>query len=153
MSASFDIIAMEILHGWLSTIINLAKILIPLMIIIELLTVYHVMEKLADKLQFLAKAMGMEKKCIFPLLVGITMGVTYGAGTLIEMNKETPVSNRDYALIGIFLFLCHSIIEATLLFWVVGANILIISVFRLLFAFVVTMIAARLPFFRNQSTE
>ncbi|MEG1931325.1 MAG: nucleoside recognition domain-containing protein, partial [Anaerovorax sp.] len=139
--------------GWFSTILSLAKILIPLMIIIEILRVYHIMERLADKLQFLAKSMGMEKQSIFPLLVGVTMGVTYGAGTLIEINKETPISKKDYTLIGIFLFLCHGIIETALIFGVAGANIFFITVFRLIFAFIVTVVASKLPFIQQLNND
>ncbi len=153
MSATFDVILKEIITGWFSTILNLSKILIPLMITIEILRVYHVMEKLADKMQFLAKAMGMEKQSIFPLLVGVTMGVTYGAGTLIEINKQTPISKKDYTLIGIFLFLCHGIIETAFIFSVAGANIFFITIVRLLFAFLVTLIAARMPFIKKLSDE
>lgn len=149
MSASFQVIAMEILNGWLGTIINLAKILIPLMIIIEILRVYRIMEKLANKMAFIGKIMGIEKQSIFPLLVGITMGVTYGAGSLIEINKETPISKKDYTLIGVFMFLCHGIIETALIFGIAGANVFFITVVRLIIAFVVTAVAARLPQIRN----
>lgn len=153
MTAGFDVIISEIFSGWISTIISLAKILIPLMIIIEILRVYHVMEWLSNKMQFMAKAMGMESQSIFPLLVGVTMGVTYGAGTLIEINKQTPISKKDYTLIGIFLFLCHGIIETAFIFGVAGANIFFITIVRLLFAFIVTAVAARLPFVKNLSEE
>ena len=88
MSASWDIILSEILRGSLSTVLNLLKVMVPLMIIIELLMVYQVIEKLAAKLEPLSKLMGMKKEAIFPLLVGVIMGVTYGAGTLMEINKK-----------------------------------------------------------------
>lgn len=145
MTVGFDVIILEILNGWVGTIISLSKILIPLMIIIEILRVYQIMEWLANKMQFLAKAMGMEKQSIFPLLVGVTMGVTYGAGTIIEINKESPISKKDLTLIGIFLFLCHGLIETALIFGIAGANIIFITVIRLIFAFLVTVLAARLP--------
>lgn len=153
MSATFDVIINEILTGWFGTVLNLAKILIPLMIVIELLRVYNIMEKLANKMSFLGKVMGMEKQSVFPLLVGVVMGVTYGAGTLIEINKETPISKKDYTLIGIFMFLCHGIIETALIFGVAGANVFFITIVRLLIAFVVTAIASRLPQIRNLAED
>lgn len=149
MSASADVIIAEIFFGCISMVINILKILIPLMVIVEILMVYNIMEKLADKLQFLASTMGMKKQSIFPLLVGVVMGVTYGAGTLMEINKLTPIPKKDYALIGIFMFLCHGIIETAFLFGVAGANILAITVGRLVIAFIVTVIAARLPLFKK----
>ncbi|MPN35727.1 hypothetical protein SDC9_183226 [bioreactor metagenome] len=91
----------------------------------------------------------MQKQSIFPLLVGVVMGVTNGAGTLIEINRKTPIPHRDYALIGIFMFLCHGIIETAFIFGVAGANIFAITFGRLLIAFFVTAAAARLPVFRR----
>ncbi len=145
MSASAETILHEIIFGGIATVINMLKILIPLMIIVEILMVYNVMEKVADKLQFLAGALGMQKQSIFPLLVGVVMGVTYGAGTLIEINRKTPIPKKDYALIGIFMFICHGIIETGFIFGVAGANILVITAGRLAIAFLVTAVAARLP--------
>lgn len=143
----------EMFFGSISTAFNMLKILIPLMIIVELLMVYNIMEKLANKMQFLAKSMGMKKESTFPLLVGVVMGVTYGAGTLIEINKQTPISKKDFALIGIFMFMCHGIIETAFIFAVAGADILFITLGRLIIAYLVTVIAARLPAFRRMEEE
>ena len=43
------------------------------------------------------------------------------------------------------------IIETGFLFYVAGANVLVVTLGRLLFAFLVTMLAARLPHFRNMT--
>ena len=153
MSATFTVIVQEIFFGCIATGLNMLKILIPLMIIVEILMVYNVMEKMADKLQFLAGALGLQKQSIFPLLVGVVMGVTYGAGTLIEINHRMPIPKKDFALIGIFMFLCHGIIETTFIFGVAGANVLAITAGRLAIAFAVTAAAARLPVFRRMKTE
>lgn len=153
MDAPMKEILQEMLFGSLSTALNMLKILIPLMIIVEILMVYNVMEKLANKLQFLAKTLGMKKQSIFPLLVGVVMGVTYGAGTLIEINRQTPIPKKDYALIGVFMFLCHGIIETAFIFAVAGANIFMITFGRLLIAYGVTVLAARLPYFRRMEEE
>ena len=153
MSASVGVMIHEIIFGGLSTALNMLKILIPLMIIVEMLLVYNVMEKVADKLQFLAGALGMEKQSIFPLLVGVVMGVTYGAGTLIEINRKTPIPKRDFALIGIFMFLCHGIIETAFIFGVAGANIAAVTVGRLAIAFIVTAAAARVPMIKRMKSD
>jgi len=153
MSASAGVIVQEIFFGGAATVLNMLKILIPLMIIVEILMVYNIMEKVADKLQFLAGALGLQKQSIFPLLVGVVMGVTYGAGTLIEINRKTPIPKKDYALIGVFMFICHGIIETGFIFGVAGASILVITVGRLAIAFAVTAAAARLPVFRKMKED
>jgi len=153
MSASADVILHEIFFGCISTALNMLKILIPLMIIVEILMVYNVMEKMADKLQFLAGALGLQKQSIFPLLVGVVMGVTYGAGTLIEINRKIPIPKKDFVLIGVFMFICHGIIETSFIFGVAGANVLAITVGRLVIAFLVTAAAARLPAIKRMKEE
>ncbi len=153
MSESWSFIFHEMLNGTLHTVFNLLKVLIPLMIIIELLITYNVLEKIAGRLEFLGKPMGITKNAMFPLVVGVIMGITYGAGTLIELNKQTPLSKRDFLLIGIFMVLCHGIIEAGILFGIVGANVFIVVVVRLMIAFVVTCFCARLPYFRHMKDE
>lgn len=153
MTASWNVIIEEIFHGSIMTILNLLKVLIPLMIIIELLMVYNVIEKVASKLEFLSKLMGIKKETLFPLLVGVVMGVTYGAGTLIEINKKTPISKKDLMLLGVFMYICHGIIETGLLFGVAGASIIVVTVVRFLLAFLVTIVLARTSYFKNMEGE
>lgn len=153
MSASWDVILSEILKGSFSTVLNLLKVMVPLMIIIELLMVYQVIEKLAGKLEPLSKLMGMKKEAIFPLLVGVIMGVTYGAGTLMEINKKTPISKRDFMLIGVFMYICHGIIETGLLFGVAGASVIVVTIGRLLIAFCVTVMLSKTAYFKKMDRE
>ena len=134
----------DILFGSIGIIISFLKVLIPLMIIVEILLAYKIIEWMSNKLEFISNTLTINKQSVFPLLVGIFMGITYGAGTLIEINNRTPIPKRDFILIGIFLFICHSLIEATLIFSVAGANIWVVSLGRLFMAFVVTLIASRM---------
>ena len=149
MSESWSYIFYEMYTGCFTTILNLLKVLVPLMIIIELLIQYDVLEKLSRKLEFLGRPMGISKDAIFPLLVGVVMGVTYGAGTIMELNQRKPLSKRDFALIGVFMYLCHGVIETGFLFGINGANVFVVVVVRLLIAFFITCIAARLPYFQK----
>ena len=116
------------------------------MIIIEILQVYNVMQKLSKKLASITKLLGMSPPAILPLLVAIVMGVTYGAGTLMEMNKVNPIP-KGLCFNCCILFICHGIIETSAIWAAAGANLIIISVGRLVYAFIVTMIVGRLPIF------
>ncbi|MDR3225503.1 MAG: nucleoside recognition domain-containing protein [Clostridiales Family XIII bacterium] len=139
---------LEMLWGVVFNVIwSLVRVIIPLMILIEFILVYKVVDRIAPKFRGLCKVLGISNDALLPLLVGLLMGVTYGAGTLIEINKRTPLSKRDFTLIGIFLFACHGIIETTILFAVVGGSVFFICVVRLAIAVLVTAVAARLPRF------
>ncbi len=76
-------------------------------------------------------------------MVGFTLGLSYGAGLLIRDVKSGILNKRDSVLALCFLSLCHSVIEDTLLFAMLGADILIILGARLVFAVVLVMIIAR----------
>ncbi len=141
----------EIIGGGLSTFLNVLKVLIPLMILVEFLNAYKIMEKLADRLSIVTKILGVSPKAILPLLVATVMGVTYGTGTLIEMNERDPLPKKDFILVGVFFFVCHGIIETTAIWANAGANVLIISLGRLILAAVITMVMARLPLFKEPS--
>jgi hypothetical protein len=153
MTAPWPVIINEIFLGSFSTVINVLKVLVPLMIIIEFFHVFRVMEKLSKKLSAVTKVLGLSPPAILPLLVATVMGVTYGAGTLIEMNEKDPLPKKDFILIAVFFFICHGIIETTAIWGTAGANILVISVGRLIFAGVFTMVIARLPIFGEPEYE
>jgi hypothetical protein len=138
---------LEMLVGGLAVVWGLVRIIVPLMILVEFMLSYRLAEKLAPRLRWLCRVLGVSDGALLPLLVGLLMGVTYGASTIIEINKREPLSRRDMALIGIFLYACHGIIETTVLFSVAGASALFVGPVRLLIAVAVTAAAARLPLF------
>jgi len=142
--ASREVILNEMGMGVLNTVFLLLRVLIPLMIGIELMMAYKIIEAMAKKLGFFCKLLDIGKEALLPLLVGLFLGVTYGAGAIAEMNRVRPLPKKDMALLGVFLFSCHGIIENTYLFALAGANAIIISVFRLAIAIGLTAATGRL---------
>ncbi len=76
----------------------------------------------------------------FSLLVGVFLGITYGAGILIKEAQNSSLSRRDIFYIGTFLMICHAIIEDTLLFVIFDANLTIIVVARVIAAIIFSYI-------------
>jgi hypothetical protein len=74
----------------------------------------------------------------FSILVGVILGITYGAGILIAEYEKGILKQRDILFIGTYLMICHAIIEDTLLFVIFGANPWIIVSLRLIFATLVS---------------
>lgn len=70
----------------------------------------------------------------FSILVGVILGITYGAGILIAEYEKGLLQKREVLFIGTYLMICHAIIEDTLLFVIFGANPWLIIGLRLLFA-------------------
>lgn len=85
----------------------------------------------------------------FSIIVGVFLGITYGAGILI--NEAKSLKKSDLFFIATFLMICHSIIEDTLLFVIFGADftmvILIRTIWAIILAYLFTII------YKKKNTE
>ncbi|MFA5524368.1 MAG: nucleoside recognition domain-containing protein [Tissierellales bacterium] len=129
--------------GSISSILNMAKIIIPLMVVIQVLKDLNVLGKLSNNMKPLAKFLGISEDSTFPLIIGLTLGLAYGAGVIINSAKEGNLSKKDLYLVVIFLVACHSVFEDTLLFVAIGANGWLLLGIRVIVALVLTTLAAK----------
>ena len=128
----------EALQKSFTTVFYLALILIPIMILIEYANRFQLLEKIAVFVGWLPRSLNMSREAAFPLLVGMFLGVLYGAAVIIEYTKQGTLTKRDITLCGIFLAINHGIIEDNLLLAALGANLLIIFPLRFVMAFIIT---------------
>lgn len=80
----------------------------------------------------------------FSMGIGTFLGITYGAGLLIQEAKNQSMHQKDLFYVVTFLMICHAIIEDTLLFAIFGANITIIIVVRTIAAIIIAYILTKL---------
>ena len=126
------------------------KILGQVFVIISVLVVFLKLLKLSgiEKLLIillkpLLKVLGLSEKTTSITIVGITLGLTYGGGLLINEAKQRSISKIDiFGSLSLFA-LCHSLIEDTLLIMLLGADITGMLYFRLLFSLIVMMMIIR----------
>lgn len=90
------------------------------------------------------KVIGISKNAASFTLVGVTLGVSFGGGLLIDEAKKGHIEKKDMFLSLSLLCLCHSLIEDTLLMLVLGGDLSGILLFRLVFSFIVMLFVARL---------
>lgn len=137
----------EGLTGSFNSVYSIAKIVIPLMIVLQIAKDYKVLDKISKFFEFLTKFFNMSKESTLPLLIGIIFGISYGAGVIIQSAKEGDLVKKDTFLISTFLIVCHALIEDTLLFVAVGANGYWLFGVRLVTAIIVTfMLSKKLNF-------
>ncbi|HZK60588.1 MAG TPA: nucleoside recognition domain-containing protein [Anaerovoracaceae bacterium] len=134
----------ESILGSLGVIKSLAIVIIPLMILIQIMTEYKLIERLSNKTKFITDFLGVSKDTLIPLLIGMLVGISYGAGAIIDAKDRYDLSNNDIFLVMCFLVPFHGIIEISLIFWVIGVNPVIIIIARLFVAIPVTL------FFKKQ---
>ncbi|NYE58824.1 MULTISPECIES: nucleoside recognition domain-containing protein [Carboxydothermus] len=137
-------IFIEALSGSFNMLIKIAMIVIPLMVVLEVAKELRVLEKWAKPLEPLMGFLGMQKEAAFPLLAGLVFGLAYGAGLIIDSAREGILKHKDLVLISIFLVICHSLIEDTLLFVAIGAKGTVLIIYRLILALTVTFFVSRL---------
>lgn len=123
-------------------VLQLALIVIPLMIIIQVLKDRNYLQKFSEKVAPFTKVIGIQPNASLTLVTGLVIGLAYGAGVMIQAVQEDGVSKKDATLAFIFLVACHAIVEDTLIFVPLGVPILPLFLIRLMTAFVLTIIVA-----------
>ncbi|MCX7955449.1 MAG: hypothetical protein N3A01_09730 [Bacteroidales bacterium] len=123
------------ISGILTTALQIITIIFTLQLIYELLKKTPFKEKLKQILSFIGKIFGISKGGIVPLLVGLFFGIVYGSGIMLQFRKNNSITDKDSALIAVFLILAHAIIEDTMLFVIVGGNFWIIFILRVFVAY------------------
>ncbi|MDH2436193.1 hypothetical protein QCD60_27040 [Pokkaliibacter sp. MBI-7] len=142
------------LVGWLMdqvvTLLTIFPIILALLTLLKVLRWLGI-ERLIHALLFpILRILGIGKDAANVTIIGVTLGLSYGAGILIREARSGQLPPRDIMLTLCFLGLCHSVIEDTLLVVLMGADLSGILWARLLFAVVVIGILARLPFMRSK---
>ncbi|KAB3526343.1 nucleoside recognition domain-containing protein [Alkaliphilus serpentinus] len=129
--------------GSIHSVYSIAIIIIPIMIALQVLKDFKILDKITKPFNFLSRIFKTSDEAVLPLLVGIIFGLSYGAGVIIQSAKEGELTKRDLLIITIFLATCHAVFEDTLLFVAVGANGFIIIGTRLVAAFILTCFIAK----------
>ena len=83
--------------------------------------------------------LGMSEKVANIILIGLTLGISFGGGFLIEESKKNNISKKDILLSLSFLSLCHSIVEDTILILLLGSHISGILFFRIIYTIVIIL--------------
>ncbi|RXI48800.1 nucleoside recognition protein [Malaciobacter mytili] len=110
--------------------------ILSLKIIILITILIFIMDYAKVRIAFISKGKNISKG--FSLVVGIFLGITYGAGILIKEVESNTLNKEDIFFIGTFLMICHAIIEDTLLFLIFGADFTIIIFIRTLAAILIS---------------
>lgn len=136
-------IVSEGIIGGLESVLNIAIIVFPLMIVMEIAKDLRILDKISEFCEPLTKWIGVSKESAFPLAIGLVFGLAYGAGIIIQNAKEGNLDKRSLILISIFLVCCHAVIEDTLIFVAVGANGFLLLTIRLVTALLLTVLVSK----------
>lgn len=121
-------------------VFQLALIVTPLMMVIQVMKDLKWLDAFSRVLAPFTKVLGMKPNASMTLVAGLTIGLAYGAGVMIQAVKEDNVSKRDITLAFIFLVACHAVVEDTLIFVPLGIPVLPLLAIRLTVALLLTII-------------
>jgi hypothetical protein len=149
----------QITDDSLSTwIISQIKMLFQVFIIISILVVFLKLLKLSGieklfalVLKPLLKILGLSEKTTSITIVGITLGLTYGGGLLINEANKGELSKMDVFGSISLLAIGHSLIEDTLLIMLLGADLSGILYARILFSVILIAVIIHSVKYLNQT--
>ncbi|SHJ27570.1 Nucleoside recognition [Dethiosulfatibacter aminovorans DSM 17477] len=126
------------------SVLNLAKIIVPLMLAIEILKDLKILEKFSKFMSPLTKFLRIKEDASLPLIIGSILGLFFGAGVLFQSVQDGDLDKRSLVIISVFLALCHAVIEDTVIFVPIGASLPLVLSIRIVTAFIIAFAASRL---------
>lgn len=129
--------------GSIQSIKQIAIIVIPIMVVMEILKDMGLLDRIADWFSPVVRIFGMRKESAFPLVIGIIIGLSYGAGIIFKAAKENKLSKKDLYLITYFLVAAHAVFEDTAIFAALGVSAVLLLATRLAVAAMFTFLASK----------
>ena len=118
----WQVILQEIVTNGVRIAVLVPAIIIPLMVVLALLTDSRLLDRGVGFIQQLMQRLNLSNRVAFPLLAGLFLGIVFGSGVIISFANDGTLTKRDLIIVLVFLGICHSIIEDTLIFAALGAN-------------------------------
>lgn len=129
--------------GQLKTLAQVFAIIVVLVVFLKLLRISGIERLMAYLLRPLLRFLGLGEKTTSITIIGMTLGLTYGGGLLINEANKGHISRRDIFGSLSLLALCHSLIEDTLMIVLIGGHLSGLLYARLLFAALVVALIMR----------
>lgn len=118
-------------------------IIFVLISLIRILKYFGIIDRLNKLLNPLLRLLGMSKAAAPLAIIGLTLGISYGGGLIINEAHSGVISKRDIFLSLCLMGLSHSLIEDTLLMLAMGASLTGILLGRILFTLLIMLILVR----------
>lgn len=119
-------------------------VILGLMALIYILKKTGVLEKINTALKPSLELLGMSKHAAILPIIGMTLGLSYGGGVIVNEAKAKHITKKDVLFSLSFMNLSHSLIEDTLLMLLIGASLGAVLVGRVIFTLVIMVIIVQI---------
>ncbi len=137
-------ISASALQAAAGSVLQLALIVFPVMMLIQVLKDLAVLDWFAERMRPLMNPLGLPARGSVTMASGMLFGLAFGAGVILEQAREQEFTRRELTLIVIFLSASHAIVEDTLVLLPLGINVLPVLLIRLAVAVALTAAIAAL---------
>lgn len=122
-------------EGFTAGVLKVASLwwLVPLFIVIQALKDGGWLGKMSRGLRPVLKPLRLPDDAGLPMMAGLAVGVTWGAGVILQAVEEGKLNRDQLTVMCVFLGVSHALIEETILVTAIGANGAIVVVSRVLF--------------------
>jgi len=115
-----------------------------LLSLMQILKTIGIIELISRILHPILSTLGISKAVIPITVIGSTLGILYGGALIIKESEEKELRKMDVFYAMTLMGLCHSLIEDSILMMSLGASILGVFVFRMCFAYLITLIIVKI---------
>jgi hypothetical protein len=122
-----------------------------LIILLDILKKMGIIDLVNKGLHPILKSLGIGKEVTPMTVFGITLGLAYGGGLIINEVEKNNLPKRDVFYALLLMSLVHSLIEDSLLMISIGAHFSGVFIFRPIFGFLITWIIVKIT--RNWKEE
>lgn len=119
-------------------------VIVALLALMELLKRLGIIEMMVKILGPALKLLGIGREAAPITIIGMTMGISYGGGLIINEARQGKVAREDLFASMTLMSLFHSFIEDTMLMVLIGGHLSGLLWGRLFFSLLVTMLFVRL---------
>ena len=119
-------------------------VVVAVVLLVRVLQVTRAERLLIRMLAPLMRRMGVGDQASSVTMIGMTLGISYGGGLLIEAARDGKIGRRDMLCALAFLSLCHSVVEDTLAMMLIGGHLSGILFGRVVFAFAFMLVFSRI---------
>ncbi len=114
-------------------------IVVPIMVVLELFEGTRPFRAVVRGWARLVRHVGLDEQSAAPTLVGFLFGLAYGGGVIVRDIRRHGLGRRQVFILSVFLSMVHAIVEDSLIFIALGASVLWIVGFRIVWAALVTL--------------
>lgn len=128
----------------LRNMVMIFLIILTLMTILTILKKVGISDLMTRLLAPIMNILGIGREAAPITIIGMTLGISYGGGLIIQEAQKGNLSRRDLFASVTLMSLCHSLFEDTLLMVVLGSHLSGILWARMLFSMVVIYLLVKL---------